>query len=313
MLPEQIQLSVVIPVYHAAEILDELHRRIQETLKGLGITYEIILVDDASKDNSWGKIVELAKQDAHVRGFKLSRNFGQHHALTAGLDFAQGDKVLFMDCDLQDRPEDIPLLLEKHNEGFDVVIVKWKNRNDIIPKKITAIMFYGILSWFMGYRYDPGIRSFRILSRIAADALKSMREQMRSIGPMSSWLGFDTAYLEIERSIRASGASSYDWRKLFKLASTLIISSSDKPLKISIWVGFFMAFTSFVLGGYLFVRALVLDVSAMGWSSLIVSLYFIGGLVLINLGVIGVYLGKVLDETKSRPIYVVAKTTERLL
>jgi polyisoprenyl-phosphate glycosyltransferase len=308
--PVSIELSIVIPVYNASGCLNELHSRIVNTLNKYGIKkYEIILIDDASKDNSWEVIVGIANEDDHVRGFKLSRNFGQHHAITAGQDIACGERILIMDCDLQDRPEDIPLLLAKCDEGFDVVIARWVGRNDRLLKRISAVVFYRLFSWLAGYEYDPGIRSFRILSRVAADAMKSMREQMRSLAPLNIWLGFDTAYVDLEPSDRAAGKSSYNWRKLIRLSITNIVSFSDKPLFISVWLGFVMALLAFCYGGYIVARVLILGIPVPGWTTLITSLYFIGGLILANLGVHGVYLARTFDETKARPLYVISKRT----
>lgn len=304
------QLSIIIPVYNAANCLHELHQRLVNVLFQLNLKYEIILIDDSSKDESWKVIETIASQDARVVGLKLSRNFGQHHAITAGLDIAVGERIVLMDCDLQDRPEDIPSLLAKNEEGYDVVIARWKQRNDGFIKRISASIFYYVFSWLAGYYYDGGIRSFRVLSRAAADALRSMREQFRSTAPLNAWIGFDTALVELEPSQRAAGKSSYSLKKLIQLAFTNIVSFSDKPLKISVGLGLVMALCAFIYGGTILVRALIYGVAVPGWSSLITSLYFIGGLILTNLGILGVYLARTFDETKARPLYIIAKRTD---
>lgn len=305
----RLDISVVIPVYKAEACLRELHRRIIESLEALNLTFEIIMVEDCGDDNSWGVIQQLAAYDNRLRGFKLSRNFGQHNALTAGLDQVRGEWTVIMDCDLQDKPEDIPRLIEKTREGYDVVIARNIIRRHSWLKELTAKVFYKLFSWFAGYRYEDGVRSFRIMSLDATNAIKAMREQMRSIGPLGMWIGFSSAYLEIELEPRYAGNSSYDMRRLFSLAFNNIVAFSDRPLRISIGVGFTMAACAFIYGLYIIVRVLFHDVPVPGWTSLITSLYFIGGLILANLGVVGVYIGKMFDETKGRPLYLIARRT----
>lgn len=303
------QISIIVPVYNAADCLHELHRRLVTVLAQLNLSYEIILIDDSSKDESWKIIENIASQDSHVLGYKLSRNFGQHHAITAGLDMAVGECVVIMDCDLQDRPEDIPLLLAKNQEGYDVVIARWKQRNDGLAKRVSALVFYRVFSWFTGYHYDGGNRSFRLLSRAAADALCSMREQFRSTAPLNNWIGFETIQVELAPSQRAAGKSSYNVKKLIYLAITNIISFSDKPLKIFVSLGLAMAGGAFVYGSYTWINALIHDRAVSGWGSLITSLYFIGGLILTNLGVLSMYLARTFEETKARPLYIIARRT----
>ncbi len=304
---ERIDLSVVIPVYKAEGCLQELYRRLVGSLEALRLTFEIVMVEDCGGDDSWRVIAELAGRDARLRGFKLSRNFGQHNAITAGLDQARGDWTVIMDCDLQDKPEDIGRLIEKTREGYDVVIGRSVVRRDSWIKQLAASAFYRMFSWFAGYRYDDGVRSFRIMSRDATEALRSMREQMRSIGPLGAWIGFSSTYLEVELKPRQAGRSSYDMRRLLRLAFDNIVAFSDKPLRISISVGFAMSGCAFLYGLYIFTRAIMHNIPVPGWSSLITSLYFIGGLILANLGVVGVYVGKIFDEAKKRPLYLIAR------
>jgi glycosyltransferase involved in cell wall biosynthesis len=304
------KISVVIPVYQAEGCLTELHRQLVSALTQLTPDYEIILVEDCGNDNSWKVIQELAKADPQVRGFKLSRNFGQHHAITAGLDKASGDWTIIMDCDLQDKPKDIHRLLDEALKGNDIVIARWNVRKDVWWKRLTASIFYKVFSMLAGYQYDNGIRSFRIMSRAATVALCSMKEQMRSLAPLSTWLGFDTAYVTVEHSDRLAGNSSYSWRRLMNLATNNIVAFSDKPLKISIGIGFLISMLAFAFGGYTILRVLLYGIPVPGWTSVITSLYFLSGLILMNLGVIGIYLGKAFDETKGRPLYIISKSTE---
>lgn len=304
-----IDISVVIPVYEAEGCLHELYRRLVESLDALQLAFEIIMVEDCGGDSSWDVIQELAAQDDRLRGFKLSRNFGQHNAITAGLDQVRGDWIVIMDCDLQDKPEDISRLIEKTREGFDVVIARNLVRRHSWFKQVTAKAFYKVFSWFAGYHYQDGVRSFRIISRDAANALRAMREQMRSIGALGMWIGFSSTYINIELEPRYAGRSSYSIRRLLSLAFNNIVAFSDRPLRISIIVGFVMAGCAFAYGLYTVMLAMFHDIPVPGWASLITSLYFIGGLILANLGVVGVYIGKTFDEAKGRPLYLIARRT----
>lgn len=309
--PEQeiINLSIVIPVYKAEGCLRELYRRLVESLDALRLTFEVIMVEDCGGDNSWSVIQELAVQDERLRGFKLSRNFGQHNAITAGLDQVRGYWTVIMDCDLQDKPEDIGRLIEKTREGHDLVIARSVLRRDSWAKRVTSDLFYQILSWLSGYRYEKGVRPFRIMSSRVIDSLRLMREQTRTLGPLMEWIGFSPTYIDVEVEQRHAGRSSYSWRGLLKLAAGTILAYSDKPLRISISFGFTMAGCAFAYGLYTVMRAIFHDIPVPGWTSLITSLYFIGGLILANLGVVGIYLGKTFDETKGRPLYLIARQT----
>lgn len=306
---ERLDISVVIPVYKAEGCLRELYRRLVESLDALQLRFEIIMVEDCGGDSSWNVIQELAAQDDRLRGFKLSRNFGQHNAITAGLDKVHGYWTVIMDCDLQDKPEDIGRLIEKAREGHDLVIARSVLRRDSWAKRVTSDLFYQILSWLSGYRYEKGVRPFRIMSSRVIDSLRLMREQTRTLGPLMEWIGFSPTYIDVEVEQRHAGRSSYSWRRLLKLAAGTILAYSDKPLRISISFGFTMAGCAFAYGLYTLIRATLHDIPVPGWTSLITSLYFIGGLILANLGVVGIYLGKTFDETKGRPLYLIACQT----
>ena len=308
-LSDQPDLSVVIPVYNAEACLLELHRRLTNSIESMGLTFEVILIEDCGQDGSWGVIQELSAKDGRIKGFKLSRNFGQHNAITAGLDQARGKWTIIMDCDLQDKPEDIPRLIDKIYEGYDVVIARSTIRKQSFLKGLLAHLFYSFFTWLSGYKYENGVRSFRIMSSGATKALVAMREQMRSIGPLGIWMGFPTAYIEVNLSSRYAGHSSYGLRRLLNLAIDILIAFSDKPLRLSIGVGFLMAACAFSYGIFILIRAFLIDIPVPGWTTLITSLYFIGGLILANLGVIGVYLGKTFEETKGRPLYIIARKT----
>lgn len=307
--PKMPVISVVIPVYRAENCLEELYRRLVAALQTVSPDFEIILVEDCGNDDSWGVIERLAALDGRVRGIQFSRNFGQHYGITAGLDHCNGDWVVVMDCDLQDRPEEIPRLYAKAQEGYDVVLARRGERQDPPLKRFTSWLFYRVFSYLADIEYDGQTGNFRIMSRKVAENLRTMREQLRFFGGLVQWLGFPTASIEVEHAERFEGQSTYTYAKLWKLASETIIAYSDKPLRMAVRFGFLMAILSFCYGLYILVRAALYGVPIMGWSSLIVSLYFIGGVIISILGIIGIYLGKTFDESKKRPLYVVRRAT----
>ena len=302
-------LSVVIPVYKAELCLDELYLRLKAALESISPDFEIVLVEDCGGDNSWLLIERLAAADPRVRGIQFSRNFGQHYGITAGLDHCHGDWVVVMDCDLQDRPEEIPRLYAKAQEGYDIVLARRGARQDSPLKRITSWLFYKIFSYLADIEYDGASGNFRIMSRKVVASFRRMGEQLRFFGGLVQWLGFPTASIEVEHAERFEGNSTYTIAKLWKLATETIIAYSDKPLRIGIRFGFGMAGLAFSYGMYILLRAWLYGSPIPGWNSLIVSLYFIGGIIIAMLGIIGIYLGKAFDETKKRPLYIVRRTT----
>jgi glycosyltransferase involved in cell wall biosynthesis len=302
-------LSVVIPVYKAEKCLHELYTRLKESLEIISEDFEIILVEDCGGDRSWEIILELATQDTRVKGLQFSRNFGQHYGITAGLDHCNGDWVVVMDCDLQDRPEEIPRLYAKAQEGYDVVLAKRKNRKDAFLKKLTSKLFYQIFNYLADLKYDGEAGNFRIISRKVVSNFCLIREQLRFFGGLVDWMGFPTVCIEVQHDSRLEGESTYTFKKLWKLATDTIIAYSDKPLRLSIKIGFIISLSAFLSGTYLIIKAILFGTSVIGWSSLIVSLYFLGGIIISILGIIGIYLGKTFDETKKRPLYLVRNST----
>ena len=302
-------LSVVIPVYKAEKSLDELYSRLKSALESISPDFEIVLVEDCGGDRSWAMIVELAKRDPRVKGIQFSRNFGQHYGITAGLDHAEGDWVVVMDCDLQDRPEEIPRLYEKAMEGYDIVLARRGKRVDPWHKRLLSWAFYKVFSYLADMEYDGQTGNFRIMSRKVVSSFRQMREQMRFFGGLVNWMGYPTASIDVRHAERFEGKSTYTFRKLWKLASEIIIAYSDKPLRLSIRFGFAISLLSFVYGLYIIYHALFHGTPIMGWSSLIVSLYFLGGIVISILGIIGIYLGKAFDEAKRRPLYIINHKT----
>ncbi len=303
------RISVVTPVYKAEGCLLELYHRLKLSLETITDDFEIIMVEDCGGDRSWEIIEELSKKDKRVKGIQFSRNFGQHYGITAGLDCCDGDWVVVMDCDLQDRPEEIPRLYAKAQEGYDVVLARRGKRKDQAHKRMASWMFYKLFDYLADIKHDGEAGNFRIVSRNVIEHFRLMREKLRFFGGLIDWLGFPTASIDVQHDVRFDGKSAYTFRKLFKLASETVIAYSDKPLRISIKFGFSMSFIALILGCYIFLRALFFGTSVMGWSSLFVSLYFLGGIIIAILGVIGIYLGKTFDETKKRPLYVIRRKT----
>ena len=300
------RLSVVIPVYRSEFALPILCERITASLADLDGGYEIIFVDDRSPDGSWRLIAKLAKEFPTVKAVRLSRNFGQHYAITAGLDLANGDWVVVMDGDLQDRPEEIPNLLAKGEEGFDIVLAQRVKRADTLRKRASSAIFYKCFSLLSGFSMDPSVGTFRIMRRPVVEALCSMRESRRLFGGFVQWVGFETGYVEIQHDPRVEGKSSYGWRKLLKLALDGIVAFSNRPLYLSIAIGFIVSVASAVYGLSLVIGFLIdRRIGISGWLSTMTVTSFIGGLILLNLGITGIYVGRIYDETKRRPLYVI--------
>jgi dolichol-phosphate mannosyltransferase len=302
-------ISVVTPVYRAEGCLEELYRRLVAALSGITRDFEIIMVEDCGGDRSWEIIRELARRDARVKGIQFSRNFGQHYGITAGLDHCDGDWVVVMDCDLQDRPEEIPRLYARAREGYDVVLANRGHRADGPVKRLSSWVFYRIFSWLADTEFDGRSGNFCIVSRKVVASLRQMREQLRFFGGQVRWMGFPTTAIEVRHDERYAGPSAYTLAKLLRLATETIIAYSDKPLRLSVRFGFLLAFLAFCYGVTIIVRAALYGSPITGWASLIVSIYFIGGIIIAILGVIGIYLGKTFDEAKKRPLYIVMHTT----
>jgi dolichol-phosphate mannosyltransferase len=303
-------ISVVSPVYKAADCLHELHRRLVASLSEITEDFEIILVEDCGGDDSWKIIEELARQDKRVKGMKFARNFGQHFGITAGLDYAEGDWVVVMDCDLQDRPEEIPRLYRKAQEGFDVVLALRSARKDPLFKRLASQAFYWLFRYLSELEYDGDAGNFRIVSRRVVATFREMRENLRLFGGLVTWMGYPTASITVEHGERYAGESGYTFAKLLRLAVDTIIAYSDKPLRITVKFGLGISLIAFVFGLYFLFQTLQHGQPIAGWTSLIVSLYFLSGIIISILGIIGIYLGKVFDEVKRRPLYIISLRTK---
>ena len=300
-----VQISVVTPVYRASDCLDELYRRLVVSLERIGEPFEIIMVDDASPDDCWDKIVALAQRDQRVKGIKLSRNFGQHYAITAGLDTAHGTWVVVMDCDLQDQPEEIAKLYYKAREGYDIVFARRHERKDGFMKKLNSKLFGMLYSYLGDINVDNSVANFSISSKQAIHYVRQFRERNRSFPSFLRGVGFRQAYVDVEHAARFAGTTSYSFSKLLDFAIQCIVSQSNKPLRLSIRFGFLLSMTSLLYGCWLIVRYFTYGVGVEGWTSIMALITFLFGLLFANMGILGLYLGKVFDEVKGRPLYMV--------
>lgn len=306
---EAVELSVVVPVYSCRETLPVLAEKLRQVLETLVSSYELVLVNDDCPESSWDVIVRLSEEYPFVRGIKLSRNFGQHEAITAGLHDARGDWIVVMDCDLQDRPEEITPLYRRAMQGFDIVYARRCERKDSWLKVMSSRMFYRLLGYLTDTKLDPTIGNYGIYSRKVIEAVLSMKEMLRYFPVMVRWVGFKSSVIDVEHSERASGKTAYSLGKLVRMALGVMVSFSDKPLRIIVQMGFWMSLMSALSAVLIVAQAIRGDVEVQGWASVMVTLWFIGGLVMMMMGVVGVYIGKAFDEVKRRPTYIIDQRT----
>jgi glycosyltransferase involved in cell wall biosynthesis len=298
-----IHLSIVTPTYKCESCIAELHRRLSAVLPSITTNYEILFVEDGSPQNDWAVIEGICKVDPRVRGIKLSRNYGQHYAITAGLDRVRGDWVVVMDCDLQDQPEEIPKLYTKAQEGWAIVMGRRVQRHDSLYRKLVSKLFILIYNWLGDIKVDNSVANFSICSKQVIDAVTKFRERNRSVPMFLNEVGFSRTAIDIEHSSRFAGESSYNFTKLMDFAIQSIVARSNKPLRISIQFGFMLSLISVLYGTYILLKSLSYNSAVPGWTSLAVLISFLGGLGFANLGILGLYLGKVFDEVKGRPLY----------
>ena len=298
-------LSIVSPVYNAENIVLELVKQIEANIKHITADYEIILVNDGSKDQSWQKIKEIASINKKVVGINLSRNFGQHNTITAALEHARGEWVVVMDCDLQDRPEEIPVLYNKAREGYDVVLAQRVRRNDSWLKRSGSKLFYKLFAYLTDIPQDESVANFGIYNGKVIAAVLKMREQTRMFPTMVKWVGFKKTSVPVTHGSRFEGESTYNFRNLFKLAIDTILTYSDKPLRLIIRIGFLIATISFLFALWILLRYLTGHIVVLGYASLMISIWFLAGIIIMILGLLGLYMGKMFDGIKNRPIYLV--------
>jgi glycosyltransferase involved in cell wall biosynthesis len=303
----KMMLSVVSPVYKAERILNELVTQIDSELKTITDSYEIILVEDGGPDQSWQVIEKICSENSKVKGIKLSRNFGQHCAISAGLRYSSGEWVIVMDCDLQDRPDQIIKFFNKGKEGYDIVLGSRTNRNDSWLKTKTSWLFYKVLSYLSGIPQDHSIANFGIYNRKVVDAVNELPERMRFFPTLLSVVGFKKTVIDVEHSARPEGKSSYTWSKLMDLSLDVVLANSNKPLKLIVKFGLLTSLLSIVYSIVILIMYLKGEIKVLGYTSLIVSLWFLFSILMIVLGVIGLYVGKVYEGVKNRPSFIVDK------
>jgi len=304
----RVEISVVSPVYKCGDCVAELHRQLVAVLEPLVPSFEIILVNDGCPANSWEAVRAVAALDTRVKAINLSRNFGQHYAIAAGVHHCSGNWLVVMDCDLQDRPAEIPNLYRKALEGYDIVYALRNNRRDKWMKRALSRCFASIYNVLSDIKIDPSACNFSIASRQVIESYCRLKELNRSYHLLLRWLGFRYTYLQVEHSNRYAGRSAYNIRRGILLAIESVTSQSNKPLILSIRAGFLMSGSAVLVGLYNVQRYLRHGIGVTGWTSMIVSLYFIGGLILANLGLVGLYMGKVFNEVKERPLYLIKET-----
>lgn len=303
-----VEISVVSPVYMASSIVSELVDQISYSLDDIGVTYEIILVEDGSRDESWESIEAECQKSTKVKGIKLSRNFGQHIAITAGLEHARGNWTVVMDCDLQDNPREIKGLYQTALKGFDVVLAQRAQRIDGGLKRLSSKLFYSVFGYLTGTEQDSSVANFGIYNHKVVKAIISMGDSVRYFPAMVQWVGFRRTRIPVRHNQRHSGKSSYNIKGLLNLAANNIIAFSDKPLRMAVVWGFIIAVFSFAFGAVYFVTALLGILSVSGFATIIISLYFSAGAIIFVLGLVGLYVGKIFDKVKIRPLYIVDYT-----
>jgi dolichol-phosphate mannosyltransferase len=302
-------LSVVVPIYSEEEVLPKFYARVTAVLQSLNRDYELVFVNDGSTDRSLSLLLELQRKDPAVRVIDLSRNFGHQVAITAGIDVARGDAVVLIDGDLQDPPEVIPAMVEKWQEGFDVVYGKRRRRAGERPlKRWLAFTYYRILASLSDVALPPDVGDFRLLDRAVADVIRSMREENRYLRGMVCWAGFHQCGIEYDRDIRYAGEPKYTFFRSLRLGFDGIASFSEKPLTLVSYFGMLTTFASVLLIVWLLVGRLFWPETVVtGWTSLAAAIVFFGGVQLLALGVVGQYLGRVYREVKERPLYVIRR------
>ena len=300
------EISIVSPVYKADKIIDELVKRISHELQKITNDYEIILVEDGSPDNCWHRIEENCRNNTKVVGIKLSRNFGQHYAITAGIENAKGKTIVLMDCDLQDDPVFIADLLKERDNGYDIVFTKRKIRKHSLIKAFNSYAYNKLFNIFSDRKYDVNAGSLVCFSQQVGKVFLQLKDKDRLYLQMLKWIGYNSTTIVVAHRERYEGMSSYNLYKLIKLGVQGWTSHSDKLLKITSYLGFIMSLLSFVIGvgiaiGHFFYK------HQTGWPSIIVSIFFSTGLILMGMGILGVYTGKIFQQVKDRPLYIIEK------
>ncbi|WP_195396761.1 glycosyltransferase [Holdemania sp. 1001302B_160321_E10] len=309
-------ISIVAPAYNEEDVIEKFYLRITKILSALSeYNYEICIVNDGSEDNTVKICHRLLDNDPHISFLSLSRNFGHEIAVAAGLDYAKGDIIILMDIDLQDPPEIIPQMIDKYEEGYDIVNAKRKSREgETWLKKFTAEMFYKVFSASSGkVRMPKNVGNFRLISRRVVNAFKELRETHRFARGLFCWVGFPTIEIEFEREARAAGKTKYNYKTMINYAIEGLTSFTTAPLRWAAYIGIITAIFAILYMIYVFWMAITKDPNLQkGWSSMMIVLLFFGSLQMIFLGIIGEYLGRIFDETKNRPLYYIEEYTTKI-
>lgn len=298
-------ISIVSPVYKAENFLDKLVSEIQKVMSVIDVEYEIILVDDRSPDNSWVRMKELSASNPNVKSIRLSRNFGQHPAIMAGLAHVKGDWVVVMDCDLQDQPKEIEKLYKKAQEGFDIVLARRTQRQDGYFKKLSSKIFSKVYGYFTDTKYDNEIANFGIYNKKVIQSIVQVSDYIKFFPLFVNFVGYNATSIEVEHATRDSGNTSYTISKLLSLAFNSIISFSNKPLKIFVKFGIIISLLAFIVGSYYLYEAFTNRIDVLGYTSIIVSIWFLSGVIITTIGITGIYVGKIFDQTKNRPVFII--------
>lgn len=302
-------ISVIVPIYNEGENLSKLYDRLKITLKSISEKHQIIFVNDGSKDDSLIKILSIAEEDSKVFYLNLSRNFGHQIAVSAGLEYCDAECTVIIDADLQDPPELIEQLYKKHKEGYDVVYAKRKKREgESFLKKLTAKFYYRLLKRWVSFDIPLDAGDFRLISRKVVGAINKMPEQNKFLRAQIAWLGFKQTHVLFDRETRKHGKSGYSYGKMLRLAFDGITGFSDKPLLFVSRLGFLISIFSFLLIIYAVFSHYILKVTITGWTSLLISTAFIGGIQLLSIGVIGEYISRINSNVKGRPLYILDST-----
>lgn len=298
-------ISIVSPVYRAEKMVEKLVEEIQLEMAQLKVSYEIILVDDRSPDDSWEVMKQISSKFPEVKSIRLSRNFGQHPAIMAGLAEAKGDWIVVMDCDLQDQPKEIKNLYSKALEGFDIVLARRAQRQDGFFKKMSSRIFYIVFNYLSGIDVNKEVGNFGIYNQKVIQSISLINDNIKFFPLFINWVGFKSTSIVVEHSEREEGKSSYSLFKLISLAFNTILSFSDKPLKIFTYLGLTISTISFFFGCYFLIAALSGKISEPGFSSLIISIWLLSGIIISIIGIVGIYLGKTFNQVKNRPVYII--------
>ena len=300
-----IEISIISPVYRAEKILDKLVYQIRNTLHEIGVTFEIILVDDRSPDNSWEVMRQLSIKFPEVKSIRLSRNFGQHPAIVAGLSIAKGEWIVVMDCDLQDQPKEIEKLYKKAIEGYDLVLARRENRRDGFIKKMYSKIFSKVFNYLADTDFNNEVANFGIYNRKVIASVLTIGDYIKAFPLFIYFTGYNATSVAVEHADRDSGKSSYSFSKGISLAFNAIISFSNKPLKIFVKFGMIISFLAFIGGLVNLIYYLEGSIKVSGYSSLIISIWLLSGIIITVIGVVGIYIGKVFEQTKNRPAYII--------